>query len=140
MNHDTKQSLIPTNSDQTYCLCKGRLFYVSKNRGDNFVNISTKSKPNSKILQPVYQGPIIIWVRIRKKGGLKSRDTLPLRQRPSLLFGGKIYYIPLRASYCILHTILKKRKKSSFSSNHPGAIHTILQSSYCKKQMRQEIE
>ena len=41
------------------------------------LNILTKLKPNSKILQPVYQGPR--WVRIMKKtGGRKSRDTLPL--------------------------------------------------------------
>ena len=41
-------------------------------------NISSKSKQNSKILQPVYQGPR--WVRLMKKtGGRKSRDTLPLR-------------------------------------------------------------
>ena len=38
---------------------------------------STKSKHNSKILKPVYQWPR--WVRIMKKtGGPKSRDTLPL--------------------------------------------------------------
>ena len=40
-------------------------------------NISLKTKPNSKILYPVYQGPI--WVRIMEKNrGQKSRDTLHL--------------------------------------------------------------
>ena len=40
-------------------------------------NISAKSKPNSKILWPVYQG--FRWVRIMTKiRGRKSRDTLPL--------------------------------------------------------------
>ena len=38
-----------------------------------------ESKLNSKILWPVYQGPR--WVRIMKKtGGKKSRDTLPLNE------------------------------------------------------------
>ena len=41
-------------------------------------NISAKSKPNLKILTPVYQGPR--WVQIMNKyGGQKSRDTLPWR-------------------------------------------------------------
>ena len=40
--------------------------------------ISAKSKSNSKILHPVFQGPS--WVQIMKQnGGRKSRDTLPLR-------------------------------------------------------------
>ena len=40
----------------------------------NFV----KLKLNSKILQPVYQGPRYIGSNHEKNGGLKSRDTLPL--------------------------------------------------------------
>ena len=41
-------------------------------------NISANSKPNSKILYPVYHGPR--WVRIMTKNrGRKSRDTLPLK-------------------------------------------------------------
>ena len=43
----------------------------------NFV----KLKLNSKILQPVYQGPRYIGSNHEKNGGLKSRDTLPLRKR-----------------------------------------------------------
>ena len=40
-------------------------------------NISAKSKPNSKILWPVYQGPD--GSKLWKNGGRKSRDTLPLK-------------------------------------------------------------
>ena len=46
-------------------------------------NFSAKSKPNLKILQPVYQGPR--WVQIINKGGRKSRDTLPLRSESKTL-------------------------------------------------------
>ena len=43
-------------------------------------------------------------------------------QRSFLLFGGQNLF----NSYCT-RTILKNRMNSSFSSNHPGAIHPILQ-------------
>ena len=59
--------------------------------------ISAKSKQNSRIFQPVYQGPR--WVQIvEKTGGRKSRDTLPLSIlcheifRTSILFGNTYRY------------------------------------------------
>ena len=49
------------------------------------------------------------------------------RQRSSLLFGGQNLFNSLpRQQLCIM-AILKNRKNSSFSSNHPGAFHPILQ-------------
>ena len=46
-------------------------------------------------------------------------------------------FIQFLALLAIFHgTILKNRKNSSFTSNHPGAIHPVLQSSYSAKQLR----
>ena len=50
-----------------WCTLRSRIFR------NLWLNISTKLKPNSKILKPVYQGPR--WVRIMKKMEVKNLVT-----------------------------------------------------------------
>ena len=49
------------------------------------------------------------------------------RQRSSMLFGGQSLFNSLPCQLFCTSMILKKRMNSSFSSNHPGAIHPIFQ-------------
>ena len=57
-------------SDFAVCIKQRTL---SQNVRTWWSNISAKSKPNSKILKPVYQGPV--WVRIMKKMEVKNLVT-----------------------------------------------------------------
>ena len=65
---------------------------------------------------------------IVEEGFIKKR-----RQKSSLLLGRQNHFNSFPYKLFLHQPDLKKRMKSSYSSNRPGANNTNLQSSWCKK-------